>query len=91
MLIKVRDLTPDVMQKVCDSWHNEQSKLNGTGEHYSCDGCPFKLVEIKNNFITKDSDDDIAFENHSFSYCLLNLTLILDNEIEFDNDSKGDE
>lgn len=82
MRIKVRDLTPDVMQKICDAWHNEQCK--STGEHYSCDGCPFKLVEIKNKFITKDNDDDIAYEDNNFSYCLLNLTLILDNEIDYD-------
>lgn len=81
--MKVRDLTSEKMQKICDAWHEEQAKLNGTGEHYSCDNCPFKLVEIKNSFLSENwLTEEIEMKEHGFTYCLLNLTTILDREIE---------
>lgn len=83
MSVKIRDLTVEKMQEICDKWHKEQAQLNGTGEHYMCDNCPFKLVSIKNSFLQENwLSKEMEMHEESYSYCLLNLATILDREIE---------
>lgn len=70
--IKVRELTVEKMQQICDDWHNEHHT-------YSCDGCPFKLASIQLDFL---SSEDLDYRRSSFSYCLLNFVGMLDKEIQ---------
>ena len=71
---KVKDLTIEEIQKLCDSRHS-----------YSCEDCPYKLVEIKMAFFNKYNDNTGDYTNREgYSYCLLNLYNYMNSEIEVD-------